>query len=144
MHRGDAEAEEASVYGAEGFLRGGIIEKILVDVGAQLGAGVHERAAGDGADLVDDRGGQAGVEDGVADGASGAEKQDFHGKKSLHEFVAGRGRAAGKVLLTMPVKPIVMVQWSTGTHVEDWSKQLSGIAAKPLPEVKVKVVPVKN
>jgi len=44
----------------------------------------------------------------------------------------------------MPVKPIVMVQWSTGTHVEDWSKQLSGIAAKPLPEVKVKVVPVKN
>ena len=79
LRGGNAEAEEAGVDGAEGFLDGGVIQEILVDEGAELGIGVHERAAGDGADFVDDGGGEAGFEDGVADGTSGAEEEEFHG-----------------------------------------------------------------
>ena len=78
LRGGDAEAEEAGIDGAEGFLYGGIIEKILVNVGAEFGMGVHERAASDGADFVDDGGGEAGVKDGCADGAGCAEEEDFH------------------------------------------------------------------
>jgi len=59
----DAEAEEAGVDIAESFLDGGVIQKILVDVGAEFGIGVHERAASDGADFVDDGGREASVKD---------------------------------------------------------------------------------
>ena len=79
LRGGDAEAEEAGVDEAKGFLHGGVIEKILVDERAEFGTGVHEGAAGDGADFVDDGGGEAGVEDSCAGGTCGAEEEDFHG-----------------------------------------------------------------
>ena len=79
LRGGDAEAEETGINGAEGFLDGGVIQKILVDEGAEFGTGVHERAAGDGADLVDDGGGEASVEDAAACGTCGSKEEDFHG-----------------------------------------------------------------
>ena len=79
LGNGSAEAEEASVDGTKGFLNSGIIQKILMDVSAELGAGVHQRAAGDGTDLVNDGSAEAGVEDGVADGTGATEEEEFHG-----------------------------------------------------------------
>jgi hypothetical protein len=79
---GDAEAEQAGIDGPEGFLDRGVIQKIMVDESAKLGIGVHERATGDGADFVDDGGGAASFEDGIANGAGGAEEEDFHGKEN--------------------------------------------------------------
>jgi hypothetical protein len=81
LRGGDAKTEEASVDGVEGFLDGGVIQEIFVDVGTQLGIGVHERAAGDGADFVDDGGGEAGFKDGVACGTGGTEEEDFHQRR---------------------------------------------------------------
>lgn len=55
----------------------------------------------------------------------------------FYEVTAG---VPGKLLLTLPRKPIVMVQWATGTHVADWTIQLQKIASeKPLaPLIQVK------
>jgi len=78
LRGGDAEAKETGVDAAEGLFNRGVIEKILVDVGTELGAGVHQRTAGDGADFVDDGGSGASLQNGVADGTSGAEQEDFH------------------------------------------------------------------
>ena len=85
LRGGDAETEEAGVDGAEGFLNGGIIQKILVDVGAEFGICLHERAAGDGADFVDDGRGKAGVKDGCAGGTCCTEKENFHKGRVCHE-----------------------------------------------------------
>jgi hypothetical protein len=54
------------------------------------------------------------------------------------EFADGK---PGKVLLHIPVQPIVMLQWSTGTHVQDWTNQLTELAKHPLPPPKVQVEP---
>jgi hypothetical protein len=78
LRGGDTKAEKAGIDAAEGFFDGGVIQKILVDVSAELGAGVHQRPARDGADFVNDGGGEAGLEGGVADGTGGAEEEDFH------------------------------------------------------------------
>lgn len=58
----------------------------------------------------------------------------------FHEYAEGM---PGKLLLTLPANPIVMVQWSTGTHVRDWTRQLRAIGAHPLPEAQVRVTPAK-
>jgi hypothetical protein len=55
----------------------------------------------------------------------------------FHEYAEG---IPGKLLLTLPAHPIVMLQWSTGKHVQDWTQQLTGIVAHPLPEATVQVV----
>jgi hypothetical protein len=81
LRDGSAETEKASIDGTESFLNGRVIQKILVNEGTELGAGVHQRAAGDGADFVNDGGGEAGVEDGVADGTGSAEEEKFHERK---------------------------------------------------------------
>jgi len=78
LRGGDAEAEQAGIDGSEGFLDRGVIQKIVVHESAKLGIGVHERAAGDSADFVDDGGGAAGFEDGGANGTGGTEEKDFH------------------------------------------------------------------
>jgi len=64
---GDAKTEEAGIDGSESFLYRGVIQKILVDKGAEFGIRVHQRTARDGADFVDNGSGAAGFEDGVAD-----------------------------------------------------------------------------
>jgi hypothetical protein len=80
LRGGNAEAEKAGIDGAEDLFDGRVIQKILVDKGAQLGTGVHQRAPGDGAHFVDDGSGKAGVEDGCTRGACCAEEEDFHGE----------------------------------------------------------------
>lgn len=50
-----------------------------------------------------------------------------------------REKAPGKLLLTLPGRPIVMVQWATGTHVQDWTAQLAKIARQHSPESVVRV-----
>jgi hypothetical protein len=64
---GDAKAEEAGIDGSESFLYRGVIQKILVDKGAEFGIRVHQRTTRDGADFVDNGSSAAGFEDGVAD-----------------------------------------------------------------------------
>jgi len=59
----------------------------------------------------------------------------------FHEYAEGE---PGKLLLTLPAQPIVMVQWSTGTHVQGWTNQLQEISKHPLPEPEVRVVPAAN
>lgn len=54
----------------------------------------------------------------------------------FYEFSSG---SPGKLLLRLPAKPIVMAQWATGSHVRDWTSQISKLAAQPLPEPVVKV-----
>lgn len=53
------------------------------------------------------------------------------------EYVNG---LPGKVLLTLPARPILMLQWSTGKHVGDWTKQMKEIEAHPLADAQVQVV----
>jgi hypothetical protein len=48
------------------------------------------------------------------------------------------------LLLTLPAHPIVMMQWSTGTHVEDWTSQLDKIAKQRLPEAVIHVGPASQ
>jgi hypothetical protein len=91
LRGGDAEAEEAGVDGPEGFLDRGVIQKIVVDESAKLGIGVHERATGDSADFVDDGGGAAGFEDGIANGTGGTKEKDFHKKKVYTNRTKGGG-----------------------------------------------------
>jgi len=50
-----------------------------------------------------------------------------------------REKAPGKLLLTLPGRPIVMVQWATGTHIQDWTAQLAKIARQHSPEPVVRV-----
>lgn len=47
----------------------------------------------------------------------------------------------GKLLLTLPAYPIVMVQWSAGNHVQDWTQQLQSMVAHPLPEPQIQLPP---
>jgi hypothetical protein len=49
-----------------------------VNESAQLRAGVHQRAAGNGSNLVDNRRGDAGVKDRISDGTRGAEEKNLH------------------------------------------------------------------
>jgi len=85
LRDGSPETEEAGVNGLKSFLGSGVIEKIFVDVSAELGIGVHQRATGDDADFVNDGGSEAGFEDGVADRAGCAKEENLHEGKSLHE-----------------------------------------------------------
>ena len=78
LRDGNAEAEKTGVDVAEGLFDGGVIQKIFVNEGSEFGIGVHEGAASNGADFVNDGGGEAGVEDSGAGGTCGAEEEDFH------------------------------------------------------------------
>jgi hypothetical protein len=61
--------------------------------------------------------------------------------KTEMKFYEVHANVPGELLLTMPGKPIVMVQWSTGTHVADWSAQMVKIAKMPAVEPTVRVKP---
>jgi hypothetical protein len=52
---------------------------------------VHQRAAGNGPDFIDERGGEAGVEDRSPGGARGTEEEDFH---EPQVYMIGRGGSA--------------------------------------------------
>jgi hypothetical protein len=54
--------------------------------------------------------------------------------KTEIKFYEVREKVPGKLLLSLPERPIVLVQWATGTHVQDWTGQLKKIAGGPLPE----------
>jgi hypothetical protein len=60
--------------------------------------------------------------------------------KTEMKFYEVREKVPGKLLLTLPGSAIVMVQWATGAHVEDWTGQLGKIANGKLPGVVVKAV----
>lgn len=49
------------------------------------------------------------------------------------------GNARGTLLLTLPAREIVMVQWATGSHVADWTAQLDKISKEPQPQPIVRV-----
>lgn len=59
----------------------------------------------------------------------------------FHEYADGK---PGKMLLTLTTGPLVMLQWSTGTHVEEWTKQLEAIGKQPLPSPEVRIAAAKN
>jgi hypothetical protein len=59
--------------------------------------------------------------------------------KTELKFYEVREKAPGKLLLSLPGRPIVMVQWATGTHVQDWTAQLAKIARQHSPEPVVRV-----
>jgi hypothetical protein len=59
--------------------------------------------------------------------------------KTEMKFYEVREKAPGKLLLTLPGSAIVMVQWATGGHVEDWTGQMKKIASEKLPGVVLKV-----
>jgi len=61
--------------------------------------------------------------------------------KTEMKFYEVQANALGKVLLSLPAAPIVMVQWSTGRHVQDWTTQLEKIAKLPRIEPTVRVKP---
>src|SRR5258708_23628421 len=91
LRGGNGEAEQASVGGVEGFFDGRVIQKILVNKSAQLGTGVHERAANDGADFVNDRSGKASIKNGCAGGTCCAEGKNLHTAPFAMPFDATRG-----------------------------------------------------
>jgi hypothetical protein len=59
-------------------------------------------------------------------------------------FYEVRGGVPGKLLLKLPASGIVMVQWATGAHVQDWTTRIEGLAKEPLPEPVVRVKPASN
>ena len=61
-------------------------------------------------------------------------------KSEMRFFEARRG-VPGKLLLKLPAGEIVMAQWATGTHVQDWTAELSKQAKQPLPEPTVRIRP---
>lgn len=54
------------------------------------------------------------------------------------QFYDFSGGTPGKVLLSLPAKPIVMAQWATGSHVADWTGQIGKLAAQHLPDPVIK------
>src|SRR5262249_42221022 len=78
LRDGDAEAKEAGVNAAEGFFYGRVIQEVFMNIGAQLGTGVHERATHDGANFGDNGRSGAGFQSGVANRPGGAEKKNYH------------------------------------------------------------------
>lgn len=55
--------------------------------------------------------------------------------KTEIKFYEVRAGAPGNVLLTIPAAEVAMVQWSTGTHVTDWTAQMEKISKLPSPPV---------
>jgi hypothetical protein len=55
------------------------------------------------------------------------------------KFYELRGGVPGNLVLRLPTKPIVMVQWATGTHIQDWTAQIGKITQQHLPEPVVRV-----
>ncbi len=53
--------------------------------------------------------------------------------KSEMRFFEARKGVPGKLLLTLPAGEMVMVQWATGTHVQDWTTELGKLPKQPLP-----------
>jgi len=84
LRGGDAEAKQAGVSGTKGVFDGRVIQKILVNERAQFGTGVHERAADDGANFVNDGRCETRIENSRASGTRCAKEKDFH-RSSLHE-----------------------------------------------------------
>lgn len=50
-----------------------------------------------------------------------------------------RGGVPGKLLLTLPASRIVMVQWASGRHVQDWTATISAFAQQGIVEPVIKV-----
>ena len=50
-----------------------------------------------------------------------------------------RAGVPGKLLLTLPASRIVMAQWATGTHVQDWTTKIFEFAHQPVAEPAVQV-----
>jgi len=60
------------------------------------------------------------------------------------KFYELRGGVPGKLLLSLPTGPIVMTQWATGTHVQDWTAQIGRLAKQHLPEPVARVKAASN
>jgi len=54
------------------------------------------------------------------------------------------GGLPGRLLLTLPAKPVVMAQWAKGAHVADWTAQMGKLALQQLPEPVANVKPNSN
>jgi hypothetical protein len=52
--------------------------------------------------------------------------------KTEIKFYEVQAGAPERVLLTMPAASVLVVQWSTGTHVSDWTAQMEKIAKLPV------------
>lgn len=61
--------------------------------------------------------------------------------KSEMRFFEARKSMPGKLLLKLPAGEIVMAQWATGTHVQDWTTELSKLAKQSLREPIVRIRP---
>lgn len=59
-------------------------------------------------------------------------------------FFELRGGIPGKLLMTLPASGIVMAQWATGTHVQDWTEKISALAKQHLPEPRMRIKPASN
>jgi len=59
-------------------------------------------------------------------------------------FFELRGGGPGKLLLRLPASGIVMAQWATGTHVQDWTEKISALAKQHLPEPGMRVKPASD
>jgi hypothetical protein len=60
------------------------------------------------------------------------------------KFYEVRDGVPGKLLLTLPGSGIVMAQWATGKHVQDWTAQVGSLAQQHLPEPVIRVKPVSH
>lgn len=49
-----------------------------------------------------------------------------------------RAGMPGPLLLTLPAGQIVMAQWATGRHVQDWTANIEQLAHQPLPATVVR------
>jgi hypothetical protein len=50
----------------------------------------------------------------------------------------------GKLMLKLPAQSIVMAQWATGKHVQDWTTQLEALSKQKLPEPSIQIKPPAN
>jgi hypothetical protein len=50
----------------------------------------------------------------------------------------------GKLLLKLPMQKIVMAQWASGSHVQDWTTQLTKLAEQKMVEPVVRIKATSN
>jgi hypothetical protein len=59
-------------------------------------------------------------------------------------FYELHGGVPGKLLLKLPGSGIVMAQWATGAHVQDWTTQLQKLAQQHLPDPITRLRPASD